>query len=39
VIVAFVFNSPQFASERTAAAKELRAVLGRPAAPAAAPKS
>jgi acid phosphatase (class A) len=36
VIVAFVFNSPQFAGERAAAAKELRTVLGLPAAPAAA---
>jgi acid phosphatase (class A) len=36
VIVAFVFSSPQFATERAAAAKELRAVLGLPAAPAAA---
>jgi acid phosphatase (class A) len=34
VIVAFAFNSPQFSSERAAAAKELRAVLGLPATPA-----
>ncbi len=33
VIVAFVFNSPEFATERTAAAKELRAALGLPATP------
>ncbi len=40
VFVAFVFNSPQYATERAAAAKELRAVLGLPAAPAATkPKS
>jgi acid phosphatase (class A) len=36
VIVAFVFNSPQFATERAAAAKELRTVLGLPATPPAA---